>query len=109
MLLAYGCETLSLVLKEERRPRVLENRILRKIFRPERDEIIGTGGDTVIRSLICTRYYAGDLTKQDIIWGGGGRWHELRRGEVHEEFWWGNLRGRNQLEGLGVDGMIILK
>jgi hypothetical protein len=28
---------------------------------------------------------------------------------VHEEFWWGNLRRRDQLEGLGVDGKIILK
>jgi hypothetical protein len=35
----YGCETWSLTLKEERRPRVFENRVLRRIFGPKRDEI----------------------------------------------------------------------
>ena len=34
----YGCETLSLTLREECRIRVLENRILRRIFGPKRDE-----------------------------------------------------------------------
>jgi len=28
---------------------------------------------------------------------------------VHTGFWWGNLRERNHLEELGVDGWIILK
>jgi hypothetical protein len=37
----YGCETWSLTLREEHRLRVLENRILRKIFGPKRDEVIG--------------------------------------------------------------------
>jgi hypothetical protein len=30
-------------------------------------------------------------------------------GEVHARFWWGNLRERDHLEGLDVDGRIILK
>ena len=34
----YGCETWSLTLREESRLRVLENRILRRIFGPKRDE-----------------------------------------------------------------------
>ena len=34
----YGCETWSLTLREECRLRVFENRILRRIFGPERDE-----------------------------------------------------------------------
>ena len=33
-----GCETWSLRLREERRVRVFENRILRRIFGPKRDE-----------------------------------------------------------------------
>jgi hypothetical protein len=37
----YGCETSSLTLREERRLRVLENRLLRRIFRPKRDEVTG--------------------------------------------------------------------
>jgi hypothetical protein len=37
----YGCETWSLTLREEHGRRVFENRFLRKIFGPKRDE--GTG------------------------------------------------------------------
>jgi hypothetical protein len=34
----YGCETWSLTLREEHRLRVFENRVLRRIFGPEREE-----------------------------------------------------------------------
>jgi hypothetical protein len=37
----YGCETWSLTLREEHRLRVLENRVLRRIFGPKRDEVTG--------------------------------------------------------------------
>ena len=37
----YGCETWSLTLREERRLRVFENRVLRRIFMPKRDEVTG--------------------------------------------------------------------
>jgi len=37
----YGCETWSLILREEHRLRVFENRVLRRIFGPNRDK--GTG------------------------------------------------------------------
>jgi hypothetical protein len=35
----YGCETWSLTLREEHRLRVFENRVLRRIFGPKRDEV----------------------------------------------------------------------
>jgi hypothetical protein len=35
----YGCETWSLTLMEEHRLRVFENRVLRRIFGPKRDEM----------------------------------------------------------------------
>jgi hypothetical protein len=35
----YGCETWSMTLREERRMRVFENRVLRSIFGPNRDEV----------------------------------------------------------------------
>ena len=35
----YGCETWSLTLTEERRLRVFENRVLRRVFGPKRDEV----------------------------------------------------------------------
>jgi hypothetical protein len=37
----YGCETWSLTLRKEHRLRVFENRVLRRIFGPERDEVTG--------------------------------------------------------------------
>jgi hypothetical protein len=37
----YGCETWSLTLMEEHRLRVFENRVLRRIFGPKRDEVTG--------------------------------------------------------------------
>jgi hypothetical protein len=37
----HGCETWSLILREERRLRVFENRVLRRLFGPKRDEVTG--------------------------------------------------------------------
>ena len=37
----YGCENWSLILREERRLRVFENRALRRIFGSKRDEVTG--------------------------------------------------------------------
>ena len=37
----YGCETWSLTFREEHRLRVFENRVLRRVFGPKRDEVIG--------------------------------------------------------------------
>jgi hypothetical protein len=37
----YGCETWSLTVREEQRLRVFENRVLRRIFGPKRDEVTG--------------------------------------------------------------------
>ena len=40
-LLLNGCETWSLILREEHRLRVFNNRALRKIFGPKMDEVTG--------------------------------------------------------------------
>ena len=37
----YGCETWSLTLREKRRLRVFEKRVLRRVFGPKRDEVTG--------------------------------------------------------------------
>ena len=37
----HGCETWSLILREERMVRVSENRLLRRIFGPKKDETTG--------------------------------------------------------------------
>jgi hypothetical protein len=40
-LVLYGCETWSLTLRKEHRLRVFENRVLRRIFGPRKDEVTG--------------------------------------------------------------------
>ena len=41
LIVLYGCETWSLTLREERKLRVFENMVLRRIFGPRRDEVTG--------------------------------------------------------------------
>ena len=40
-VVVYGCETWLITLREERRLRGFENRVLRRIFGPKRDEVRG--------------------------------------------------------------------
>jgi hypothetical protein len=40
-VILYGCETWSLTLREVHRLGVFENRMLRRIFGPKRDEVTG--------------------------------------------------------------------
>ena len=44
LVVLYGCETWSLKLREERRPRGFENRVLRRVFGPKRDVVTGEWG-----------------------------------------------------------------
>jgi hypothetical protein len=37
----YGCEIWALALREEHRLKVFENRVLRRIFVPKKDEVTG--------------------------------------------------------------------
>jgi hypothetical protein len=50
----YGCGTWSLTLREERRLRVFENRVLRRIFGPKKCDVKVSGKNYIMRSLsIC--------------------------------------------------------
>jgi hypothetical protein len=53
---SYGCETWSLMLREERRLRVFENRVLRRVFGPKRNEVMGNGENYIMSLGICTPY-----------------------------------------------------
>ena len=47
----------ELTLREERRLRVFENRVLRRVFGPKRDDVQGNGENYIMKSLvICTPY-----------------------------------------------------
>jgi len=41
LIVLYGCETWSLTLSKEHRLRVSKNRMLRRIFGPKREEVVG--------------------------------------------------------------------
>jgi len=50
--LVYWHETWSLLLREEHRLRVFENRVLRRIFGSKRDEITVAAGECIMRSFM---------------------------------------------------------
>jgi hypothetical protein len=57
-LVLYGCETWSLTLREECRLRVLENRVLIRIFGSMRDKLTGSRENYIMGSLmICTAHH----------------------------------------------------
>jgi len=58
----YGCETWSLILRDERRLRVYENRVLRRIFGPKRDVV--TGEWRKLQNQVLTALYS----SPNIIW-----------------------------------------
>jgi hypothetical protein len=105
----YGCETWSLTLREESRLRVIENRVLRRIFGPNRDEVTGKWIKLHedINDLHCSANIVRVIKSRRIRWAG----HVARLGivEVYTGFWWGNLRERNQMEKPGTDWRIILR
>jgi hypothetical protein len=50
----YGCGTRSLTSREEHRLKVFENRVLRRIFGPKRDEIGGYWRKLLRSFITCT-------------------------------------------------------
>ena len=54
--------------------------------------------------VILTKYYSVDRIKKNEM---DGACSTYGGGEVLSGFWWGNLRERDHLEDLGVDGRII--
>jgi hypothetical protein len=76
----YGCETLSLTLREEHTLRVFENRVLRRIrvFGPKRDEVTGNRGTCTMRNfIICTHPQIPLGKSRRMRWA----WHVARMGE----------------------------
>jgi hypothetical protein len=101
----YGCENWSLKMKEERRLRALENRVLRRIFGPKRDEVTGQWRKLHNEELYDP-YSSPNIIR--VIKSRRMRWAE-HVGEVHIVFWWGNLSVRDHLEEPEVNGRIILE
>jgi hypothetical protein len=76
----YGCETWSLTLREERRLRVFENRVLRRIFGPKRDELTGEWKkihNEELNNLYCSHIIVRVIKSRRMRWSG----HVARMGE----------------------------
>jgi len=72
---------------------VFENRVLRRIFGPKRDEVTGDGRklyNEELYDVYCSPNIVRVIKWRRMRWAG----HVARmgRGEVYTRFWWGNLR-----------------
>jgi hypothetical protein len=76
----YGCEIWSLTLREEHRLRVFEDRVLRGIFGPKRDEVIGGWRklhNEELHNLYCSPSIIRIIKSRKMKWAG----HVARMGE----------------------------
>ena len=105
----YGCETWSLTLREERKLRVFENMVLRRMFGPRRDEVTGEWRrlhNKELNDLYSSPNIVWVIKSRRMRWAG----HVARMGEERGCIgsWWGNQREGDHWGDLGVDGWIIL-
>jgi hypothetical protein len=85
----YGCQTLTL--REEHGLRVFENRVLRRIFRKKRDEVMGRWRKLHNEELHNLSYSPSIIrmtTSRRIRWAG----HVARMGRMHMGYWWESLK-----------------
>jgi hypothetical protein len=89
----YGCEIWSLTLREERRLRVFENRVLRRIFGPKRDKVTRDWRklhNEEFNVLYCSPNTDRVIKLRRMRWAG----HVARMWDRRGVYWvlWGNLR-----------------
>jgi len=89
----YGCETWSLTLWEERKLRMFEKKVLRRIIGPRRDEVTGEWRrlhKEELNDLYCSPNIVRVIKSRKMRWAG----HVARMGEERGciGFWWGNRR-----------------
>jgi len=102
----YGCETWPFTLREERKLRVFENRVLRKIFGPRKDKVTG---EWRLHNEELNDWYSSPNTVR-VIKSRRMRWagHVVRMGEEKgcTGSWWENRMEGDHWGDLGVDGRI---
>ena len=107
----YGCETWSLKLKEERRLRVFENRVLRRIFEPKRHEITWEWKElhneelndlySSPNSILMAKSRRMKCMMHNVAF--------MREREGVYKFYVGKPEGKRHLEDQGVDKRILLR
>jgi hypothetical protein len=94
-------------LREEHRLKVFENRVLRKIFGPKREE----GGswrrlhNDELHNLYSSPNIGRVIKSWRMLWVG----HVARMGEVFIGFWLGSRKVRDHWEDLGVGGKVTFR
>jgi hypothetical protein len=81
----YGCETWSLTLREEHRLRPFENRVLRRIFGPKREELMGDWRkmhNKELHYLYSSPNIIGMIKSGRVRW----TWHVARIGEKRNAY-----------------------
>ena len=97
-------------MREERRLKVFENRVLRKIFGPKRKEVIGEWRklhNEDLNYLYCSPNILRAIKSRRMRWA--GHVALMGRGDVYTGFRWGNLRERDHWGDPGLVGRIILR
>jgi hypothetical protein len=109
-MVLYGCQTWSLTLREEHGLRVFENRVLRGLCGPKRDEVTGDWRklyNEELHNLCSWPNLVRIIKSRRMCWAGtvtgmGRRW-------IHTDFWCESEKERDHQEDLGIGGRIILK
>ena len=106
----YDYPTWSLTVGEERKLRVFENMVLRRIFGPRRDEVTGEWRrmhNEELNDLYSSPNIVRVIKSRRMRWAG----HVARMGEERGCIgsWWGNRREGEYWGDLGVDGETILE
>jgi hypothetical protein len=97
-------------LREERKLRVFENMVLRRIFGPRRDEVTGEWRrlhNEELNNLYCSLNSERVIKWRRMRWTGQVARMGEERGCIGS--WWGNRREGDHWRDLGVDGWVILR
>jgi hypothetical protein len=95
-VILYGCETWSLTLREEHRLRMFENKALRRIFGPKRDEVSGGWRklhNEELRDLYSSSSIIRIIKSRRMRWA--GHVAEWGKRKMRIGYWWESQRERD--------------
>jgi reverse gyrase len=106
----YGCETWSVILREEHRLKVFHNGVLRKVLGLKRSEVT-IAWRKVHNEELHNLYSSSSIIKmmksRRMRWAGNIA--RMRRRGMHRGYWWDSHKERDHWENQDVCGWIILK